>query len=217
MGRLYGIIMVAISATAFGVMPIFARFAFVAGANPLTVLFFRFFIAALIMLAYIKYRKLALPSGKTLAGLILMGGIGYVGQSFCYFTALTYASASLVALLLYLYPALVTILAVALFKEKIQGKQIMALIMALTGTALIIGFEISGQAIGVVLGASAALIYSCYIIAGSRIIPPGGAPEASTVIMMAAAFVFGVINAINGFQFPHTAAGWIFLFLIALV
>jgi drug/metabolite transporter (DMT)-like permease len=40
--------------------------------------------------------------------------MGYVGQSACYLTALHYASASLVSLLLYLFPAFVAVLA-ALF------------------------------------------------------------------------------------------------------
>jgi len=62
------------------------------------------------------------------------GGDGYVGQSFCYFTALTMASAGLVAILLYLYPAIVTILSVLLFKERMTGLKILALILALVGT-----------------------------------------------------------------------------------
>ena len=41
-----------------------------------------------------------------------MGGLGYVTQSLVYFTTLGMASAGLVALLLYLYPALVALLAV---------------------------------------------------------------------------------------------------------
>ena len=43
--------MIAISATAFGLMPVFARFAYASGTNPLTVLFFRFTLAGLLMLA----------------------------------------------------------------------------------------------------------------------------------------------------------------------
>ena len=165
--------MIAISATAFGLMPVFARFAYASGTNPLTVLFFRFTLAGLLMLVIMAGKKLSFPRGKTLLGLILMGGLGYVGQSFSYFTALTYASASLVALLLYLYPALVTILAVLVLKERITKTQIVALGAALLGTALIIGFEISGQLAGILLGLSAAFIYSIYIIAGSVIIPKG--------------------------------------------
>lgn len=215
--RLFGVMMVAISATAFGFMPIFARFAYTSGTNPLTVLFFRFFIAALIMLGIMLYKGLSFPRGKTLWGLILMGGLGYVGQSFSYFTALTYASASLVALLLYLYPALVTILAALVLKEKVTRLQIIALFVALVGTALIIGFEISGQLIGIILGVLAALIYSVYIIAGSRIIPKGSVIPATTVIMMSAAAVFGIINLFNGLQYPRTIEGMIYILLIAVV
>ncbi|NLI93072.1 MAG: DMT family transporter [Peptococcaceae bacterium] len=160
MDRIIGIILVAVSAAAFGISPIFARFAFSSGTTPVTLLFFRFIIAAFIMLMIMFFKRITFPRGKTLLGLILMGSLGYVGQSFSYFTALTYASASLVALLLYLYPILVTILAVLVLKEKVTKTQILALIIALIGTVLIIGFEIKGQFTGIVLGLSAACIYS---------------------------------------------------------
>lgn len=209
--------MIAISATAFGLMPIFARFAYASGAKPLTVLFFRFALAGLLMLPIMKGKKLFFPRGKTLLGLILMGGLGYVGQSFSYFTALIYASASLVALLLYLYPALVTILAVLVLKEKITRTQVVALGAALLGTALIIGFEISGQLAGILLGLSAAFIYSIYIIAGSVIIPKGSVIPATTVIMLSAAGVFGIMNLFTGIQLPQTMEGYIYILLIAVV
>lgn len=217
MERVYGVIMVAVSATAFGVMPIFARFAYSTGANAMTVLFFRFFIAGLIMLGIMYAKGLSFPRGKTLLGLMVMGGLGYVGQSSAYFTALNYASASLVALLLYLYPALVTALAALVLKEKITKAQIRALVAALAGTALIVGWEISGQFIGIILGISAALLYSVYITAGSRIIPKGDVLPATTVIILSAAAVFGLINLSQGLQLPSTAEGFIYMILVAVV
>ena len=55
-------------------------------------------------------RKEHFPRGRILAQLVGMGTLGYVGQSFLYLTAINYASAGLVALLLYLYPFFVTVL-----------------------------------------------------------------------------------------------------------
>src|SRR5258706_688627 len=131
-------------------------------------------------------------------GLVLMGGLGYVGQSFAYFTALTIASAGLVALLLYLYPAIVTLLAVLIFKDRLTLTKLGAVLLALVGTVLTIGPTGGGRTLGIVLGIAAALIYSIYILAGSRITPQAGSIPSSTIVMISAAIVYSGIVRIHG-------------------
>ena len=121
MNRLYGVLLIALSSASFGAMPIFARLAYASGTDPISVLFLRFSLAALFMIIFLKARGIPLPRGRHLITLSLMGGLGYVGQSFCYFTALTMVSAGLVALLLYLYPAFVMVLTAVFFKARFTG------------------------------------------------------------------------------------------------
>lgn len=83
-----GFALILLSAASFVAMPVFARFAYAAGADPLTVLFLRFSLAALVMLIIIRVRNISLPRGRLLIALILMGAVGYAGESFTYFTAL---------------------------------------------------------------------------------------------------------------------------------
>jgi len=64
-------------------------------------------------------KKVKLPSRKEMLIFLLLCAIGYVGQLFCYFTALNYASSSVVSVLLYTYPALVVIGSAIFLKEKI--------------------------------------------------------------------------------------------------
>ena len=215
--RLSGAALIAVSAASFGVMPILARFAYADGTGIDTLLFLRFVVGAVFMLAFARMRGLRFPGGKSLVGLALMGALGYVGQSLCYFTALKYASAGLVALLLYVYPALVTLLSALLFRERITRAKALALALALAGTTLIVGIGGRGDYRGVILGLAAALIYSVYIVAGSRIIKPGQSIQASAIIMSAAALVFGGLTAAGGFQPPHSARGFASVAAIALV
>jgi len=161
-------------------------------------------------------RNILFPRGRTLLGLILMGGIGYVGMSFCYFTALTMASAGLVAILLYLYPAIVTILSAFLFKEKIRGLKVLALILALSGTFLTIGLSGGGQPLGILLAMTAPLIYSVYILAGSKLTKQAGVLSTSTVVILSASVVFGLAVLIQGLNLPRTLAGWGSVLAIAL-
>ena len=103
MKRLLGIILTIISAASFGTLATFGRYAYAEGIDTYTLLFFRFGIAAVLMGILLALRGESLPRGKTLLMLVGMGAIGYVGQSYCYLTAIRYASAGLVALLLVNY------------------------------------------------------------------------------------------------------------------
>lgn len=215
--RAAGVVLIAVSATSFGAMAIFARLAYDGGADVTAVLFLRFVIAAPLMALLMRLRGQAWPRGRLMAGLAAMGGLGYVGQSLSFFTALTKASASLVALLLYAYPAIVTVLAVLVLGERLTRPRVAALGVALAGAVLTIGPELSGEPLGVVLGASAAVIYSVYILVGSRLTPRSGALPASAVIMAAAAAVYAVVVAVQRPAFPATAGGWAAVVAIAVV
>jgi drug/metabolite transporter (DMT)-like permease len=217
MQRFQGMLFVVISAIAFGAIPVFARAAYDAGSDPISVLFFRFSIASIIMIPFIAVQKIPFPRGRFLLGLMLMGGIGYVGQSFCYFTALTMASAGLVAILLYLYPAIVVILSSLLFKERITGLKVSALILALTGTVLTIGLGGGGSLLGIALAMTAPFIYSAYILAGSKITKEVEILSSSTVVMISASFVFGAFIAVKGLNMPQTLVGWGGILAIALI
>ncbi|MGE5599167.1 MAG: EamA family transporter, partial [Bacteroidota bacterium] len=122
MRRLIGLLLVGLSAGAFGTLAIFARYAYADGMDTFTMLFLRFSLAALLMLAVLAARRERFPRGATLMRLVGMGAIGYVGQAFCHFTALRHASAGLVALLLYLYPVFVAVLAALILREPVTPR-----------------------------------------------------------------------------------------------
>jgi len=214
---LAGIVYVALSAASFGALPIFIKIAYASGASTVAVLALRFTFAALLMAVIMFVRRQRWPRGRNLITLIGMGGLGYVGQSYCFFAALNHASAGLVSLLLYLYPALVTLLAAILLRQPLSRTRIAAVLAALAGTALIIGGDTGGSLPGVVLGVGAALIYSIYILVGSRMMRAEGALPAATVVMISAAAVFAVMAAAGRPSLPQGGAGWAAIAAIALV
>lgn len=218
--RWTGALLIIISAAAFGTLGIFARLSYADGADPLTVLMLRFALAAPIMLVLMALRRAPIPRGWTLVGLILMGGLGYVGQSFSYFTAVSLASPGLVALILYTYPAMVTVLAALFLRERLSALTVSVLVIALAGTALTLGPAIATaqtQPLGIVFALAGAVIYAIYILVGSRITPRAGTLSSSTVIILAAAVVFGSVVAWRGPTFPASPAGWVACVAIALI
>ncbi len=210
--HLSGMLLVALSAAAFGTLAIFGRLAYADGMDTFTILFLRFALAAVLMLVLLVLRRrigidAGLPRGRVLLWLIGMGAIGYAGQSFCYLTALKYASPGLVALLLYLYPVFVTILSVLVLRDAITAAKSLALALALLGVALTVG-PAGGQTTGILLAVSAAAIYSVYIIVGAQALRQVSVTASSFVIFTSAGATYGLLMAVNGPYLPQTPAGW---------
>jgi drug/metabolite transporter (DMT)-like permease len=216
LNRLIGVLLIVISAASFGTLEIFGRFAYADGIDTFTLLFMRFTIAAILMGAFLAIRREALPHGRSLVALIGMGGLGYVGQSFSYLSAIKYASAGLVALLLYLYPTFVAILSVIFLKRKLTRLKIFALLLATLGVALTANPQ-GGQWTGILLALCAAAVYSVYIIVGTGVMVQVSAIQSSTVIFASAGLVYGLLAAFNGPRWPATPAGWSTVAAMALI
>ncbi|MQY50440.1 DMT family transporter [Rhodocyclus gracilis] len=214
--RLVGVALVLLSVLGFGAMPIFARFAYADGVDLSTLLFLRFALAGVVMAAITRLGGWRWPQGRDLWLLIGMGAIGYVGQAFCYFAALRYATAGLTALLLYLYPAIVTVFSALLWRRRLSPARLAAVAAALIGAALAVGDGLAGSPLGFVLGVGAAVIYSGYILVGERVSASGPIAGAS-VVMLSAALVYGAIVAVQGPAWPRTGGGWLAVAAIVLL
>jgi len=205
--RWLGMALVVVSSISFGSLAIFARVAYDAGASPQAILSIRFVVGTVLLTSVIAVQKIPIPRGRHFWVLLFLGAV-YVCQSLAYFTALTMASVSLVALLLNIYPALVTILAALVLRERPNAYQVVALAFALTGAALMIGHMGTGRPLGVVLALTSALLYSGYVLVSSRVTANTAALPASTLIISGAALVFCGMALVHHPSFPITAQGW---------
>lgn len=217
MGQVSGNFLILVSAAAFGALPIFATFAYKTEITIPSLLFFRFFIAFIVMLPMAMIQNQPFPRGKDLYILMAMGFIGYAGQSYCYFTALSLLSASLVATLLYLYPVMVAVLSILFFNEHMNRTKGFALFLALGGTLLVVGFEAGSDPRGIGLALLAALVYSLYIITGARVMKQNHALPASCVIMGSAGFFYFLYSLKSGFALAPPPGAGLSVLAIALV
>jgi drug/metabolite transporter (DMT)-like permease len=215
MNRLVGILLILASGMAFGAMTALAPVAYGAGTSPSTLLFLRFAISGLALAAYMGVLRLGFPKGRILLVLMLMGGVWYFCQSLAFFTALSMASASLAALLLYLYPAVVALISAVVLREPLTRRRLLALALALAGTFLTIGPDGGGETLGILLALGAAFLYAGYIIVGDKVMKQAAAIPATTVVMLAAALSFGGLVAAQGIQLPDRGVGWLAVLGIA--
>lgn len=188
--RRNSLIAVVISAACFGTLAVLAPLAYAAGAEPLPLLAWRFLFAALLLAAVVAVRQpraLIAPRGDVLrySALALTG---YGAASICFFFALKFASASVVAVLLYAYPAFVTVASWVFFGEKATWQKALAVGITFVGCAFVVGLiggSVRVSTPGILLGLGAAIGYTLFNLLSGRWLP-----GRSQLVMMG--YTFGI-------------------------
>jgi drug/metabolite transporter (DMT)-like permease len=212
--------MVLVSAASFGTLPILVKYAYAAGLTPLQVLGYRFLFAA------VGLHALTLVQGQHAGRLglsravlfLLLGAIGYAAQSTAFFTALCCLSASLVELIAYVYPSLVTIGAWLFLRRAVGGRQALALALSFGGVALLVGGVRLQAGLPLLLALASPVLYACYILFSERLMRGSSALAASAMVHTgAAATLLVLLLASGGPLIPGNPAGWPVVALLALV
>jgi drug/metabolite transporter (DMT)-like permease len=216
-----GALLVLASAAAFGVMPIFGKLAFEAGVGVATLLFVRFAIAAPVLWAAVALRR-TFPrvERRVLCRALALGAVGYAMQAGLYFLALQRMDASVLSLILYSYPALVTGAAILLGREPANRRRLVALVTASGGLVLVLAgagagdFDLAGAA----LGAGAALTYTTYILVSDGVTAELEALPLAALVSTGAGISLGAVAFATGsIDLGFDPAGWLWLALAALV
>lgn len=215
--RVVGIALVLASAVGYGSGGLFAKPVYAAGVGWLPLLSWRFLIAAALAWIVVLLRPTtraalrAMPRRTALASVAL--GVGFVGNSATYYAALETVSLSLAALIVYLYPPIVAVLALR-FGHALQGRRAWAALgIAVTGVVLAVGgidLSTAPPASGLVLIVSSPLIYAVWIVFAARLsgerpgrtgaeAETGRAPTVlSAILMTATAAVFWTMALATG-------------------
>ncbi|HVW34009.1 MAG TPA: EamA family transporter, partial [Acidimicrobiia bacterium] len=107
--------------------------AYDAGLGPLALLWGRFGLAALAFWLIVAVVRPDRPATRFILAGLAMGALGYAVEAGLFFGALERVDASLVELLLYAYPALVTAVALAAGREAPGPRLLGALALATVG------------------------------------------------------------------------------------
>ena len=163
--------------TFWGTMGFFARSLYAAGFGPLEVAQTRITTGLILVGLYIllfnrsqfriKLKDVWCFLGTGIVSLLLF--------STCYFSALNYTSLAVAAILLYTAPFFVMLMSLVLLKEKMNGKNVISLLLAFTGCVLVsgVGGDENVSWIGILLGLGSGFFYALYSIFGRYAINRG--------------------------------------------
>ena len=220
-----GTILCLASGAAFGAMAIFGKLAYGQGTTVATLLVVRFVLAALIFwglaLAAGGTRELRSLRPRDIAVGLGLGAFGYAIQAGCYFAALQRIDASLLALLLYTFPAIVAAAAVAIGRERMDARRLAALALASAGLVLVLAGAKPGavEPLGAALALTAAFVYSAYILVSDRAITRTSPQLLSALVCTGAAVPLVIGSLLIGQLHLGAVApeGWLWLVCLTVV
>lgn len=167
-------ILAAVSAgVIWGLLGLFVRGLDEMGVTPMQMTCMRYIIVTVILVVYIvvKDRTLFKTDLNCFTLFLIMGIVGTILNSVCYFASMSMISLSLAAVLQYIAPFVVILLSVPILQERMTRTKILAVTLAFIGCVLCTGvLTAPGEmdVMGVLLGAFSGVCFAIYTI-GSKV------------------------------------------------
>jgi drug/metabolite transporter (DMT)-like permease len=150
--------------------------------------------------------------------LVGLGSIGYFLQSFLYFRAIVTISVSIAELVLYTYPALVTLSAYLLGWERTSAKIVFSVALSLSGLVLVADPSFQPLSAGELLALGAAITYTLYIVISTRVLRMVRGEVAAFYVMGSAALSFAFLGMFTGtLRYRWTPEGWLWVVMVSVV
>lgn len=210
-----GFMLVVIAAISYGLQPFFAYFAYMDGANPVGLLIARFIIAAIVMLCFLKIKKIRLPRNKPLLQSMLIG-VGYAGAALGYYNASHTTSVSLAVILMFSFPAFVTLYSILFLRESATVGRMVSMILAMFGVILAAGIELRGDLKGILWALFAAISYGTAIIYGSHSVKPDSPLASACTVLFGCVLTLAIAGLFQHISLPQSASGWSAILGLAL-
>ncbi len=218
--RTVGTILCVVSATSYGATGIFGKLAYDEGLTVSGLLAARFSIAAIVLWVLVaSLGRAGRPSRRGAAAGIGLGIVAYTAQTGLFFLALTRLDAGLAVLLVYIAPVLVAVAAVAFGRERLVRAQVVALVVAFCGTALVatgggIG-EVDG--LGMVFAFGCAVAFTAYMLLSHAIVGRVNPVALSASVCTGCAISFLTAAGASGhLPIATSGTGWLLICALAL-
>lgn len=189
---LIGLLMAAASALLFSIKGVLVKWALPQGVDATVLLGLRmgFSLPCFLAIAWWLERRAATPmSGRQRLVAMALGVVGYHGATWFDFQALRFIDVALERMVLYIYPTLVVLMGVALGRQRLTRRMVLALLATYAGVALTWGGgmamgERAGLGVGLVV--ASAVAYALYLVLAERWIAAVGGLRFVAVALSAA-------------------------------
>lgn len=184
---------------------------FVLGNVPVfTVLFFRYFISASVLLIILRKTKMKQIEKKDYKYIILIGVAGYFLSVGAQLVGIKLSNASVASLVNSMNPIAITFFAAIILKEKLTIKKIICVIFAVAGVYIIIGgVKTSGQILGIIFSVSSVILWSIASVAVRKITQKYPSLLITTYGMIVAVLCTMPISTYELLTTPKVSFNWI--------
>lgn len=171
-----GLLLAGAGAVGFSGKAVIVKLAYRHGVDAVTLIMLRmlFALPIFVIMVWWASRGKEPLTRKDWLGVCALGFIGYYLSSFLDFVGLTYISASLERLIMYLNPTIVMLLGLVFFKRRATVRQMVGLAISYAGVVLVFGQELTLQGSHVALGALlvflSAITYSIYLVYSGELV-----------------------------------------------
>ncbi|MDE7114084.1 MAG: DMT family transporter [Acetatifactor sp.] len=189
--------LVAAASVLWGMLFIFVRSLSEAGFSAMDIVGIRAWGSVLLLFPglFVADRALLRVRFRNIWCFVGTGVFSIVFFSYCYFRNVEISSAAFASILMYTSPVWVTLLSMIFFKERMNGKKWMALLMALAGCVLVSGIAEGAGAVsfyGLLLGSGSGIGYGLYSIFGRFALERGCHP----MTVVAYTFLFACVGVL---------------------
>ena len=179
----------------YGLVPSFSFLAYRTGVVTETLLFNKFFYAAILMWAYILIKKIPFRLSRQALKPMIAIMLSYIGISTTLYFAFDYISGSLATIISFTFPAMVIAVEMISGREPVRAVKIAAVILSLIGLSLIVWSpDMEIKILGVVFAMACAVCYTVYTIALSSKSLDGLHPLVTPGYVLLASAVFNFIR-----------------------
>ncbi len=216
--RIIGLLSALLSATLFGLTPVFANLSFAGGNNSLTLAFWRSAFAIPLLLIVLLVRKTPLRLTKREWRDMIITGIGTGTTPLLLYSSYNYISGGVATSLHFLFPILITAVGVLFFKEKTTALRVISVSLGFIGITLLSGLQAGESSLGVVLALASAATYALYMIFIQR-------SSLQSMDHVKLGFYIACLNSAiaaiaafftGSFVWDMSASAWLYSFILAI-
>lgn len=208
-----------LAACIYGGTAILGKASYAEGANTLTLAMFRSLFSIPVLALILKGKGQSLKvTGHQFRTLIGLGITGASMTSLFLYGAYNYITVGLTTCIHFVYPVIVALIYVTVFRERISRVKVIAILLSVAGLLMFLEKDLDLNMTGILLAFLSGVAYAVYVI----LMDKGGVSELHPMVIAfyccctASVIMFAYGTATGQLTYGMTPRGWVYLFVMAM-